>query len=423
MKWAILLGSATVGGGTYVIFEHAIRAKKRGEDITIITLDPVRKNDLNWHQEARILTWKTIDEVADEEFDIVINTWWRLVYESYRLKGKRYIYFVQSIESRFYEEEEKPLRQLAEATYMLPMPIITEATWIKKYLEVNYCKKPLLVHNGIRKDIYCPEGECFAPRIKGKLRVLVEGPINVDFKNVPKTINLCRQSLADEIWLMTCSEIKSYEGVDRVFSQVPIFETPKIYRSCDVIVKLSYVEGMFGPPLEMYHCGGTSITYNVTGYDEYIVHDYNGLVVKRDDDGKVIEYINRLKNDTAYLEQLKKGALQTANKWIGWEESSKKFYDTIYDLCNTTEEIGQNRIEQESKFHFNSYVIAENYYNELKVYRQRNTIKKLYFKIRNKIPESIRDKIYRTISKILPSRVRNLIWRGILFCRRKFSKK
>ena len=54
-----------------------------------------------------------------------------------------------------------------------------------------------------------------------------------------------------------------------------------IYRSCDVIVKLSYVEGMFGPPLEMFHCGGTSIVYDVTGHDEYIVHGKNGLVAKK----------------------------------------------------------------------------------------------------------------------------------------------
>lgn len=43
---------------------------------------------------------------------------------------------------------------------------------------------------------------------------------------------------------------------------------------------------MFGPPLEMFHCGGTSIVYDVTGHDEYIVHDKNGLVAKTDDDEK-----------------------------------------------------------------------------------------------------------------------------------------
>lgn len=70
---------------------------------------------------------------------------------------------------------------------------------------------------------------------------------------------------------------------------------PEIYRSCDVIVKLSYIEGMFGPPLEMFHCGGTAIVYDVTGHDEYIVHEKNALVVKTDDDKQVINYIKWIK--------------------------------------------------------------------------------------------------------------------------------
>jgi hypothetical protein len=53
-----------------------------------------------------------------------------------------------------------------------------------------------------------------------------------------------------------------------------------VYRSCDDILKLSLVESMFGPPLEMFHCGGTAIVYNVTGHDEYIVHGRNALVAE-----------------------------------------------------------------------------------------------------------------------------------------------
>lgn len=390
MKWAIFLGSASVGGGTYVIFEHAIRARKRGEDITIITMNPVGMEELYWHKEAEVLTWKTIEEAETELFDVVISTWWRLVYEAYRIKGTHYIYFVQSVESRFYPETEKALRQLAEATYLLPMEIITEATWIKNYLENNYQKNPILVLNGIRKDIYTEKGPSYAKRESGKLRVLVEGPVDVDFKNVPKTIDLCRKSKADEIWLMTSSDIKSYPGVDRTFSKVPIFETPKIYRSCDVIIKLSYVEGMFGPPLEMYHCGGTSITYDVTGHDEYIKHDINGLVVPRDKDEEVVAYINKLKEDEAYLNRLKAGAKKTAEEWNGWDEAADNFYRAVYQLCEKEEQKMQEKIGTASRFHFQSYVIAEDYHNEVKRLQMMDVKKRLWLKYRHYIPQKIR---------------------------------
>ena len=392
MKLGIFLGSASVGGGTYVIFEHAVRAQKMGEEVTILTELPVKKEEYNWHPDAASLNWATIDEVQNTVFDVVISTWWRLVYEVYRVKGKHYIYFVQSIESKFYSEEEKPLRQLAEATYMLPMEIITEATWIKDYLKKNYLKDAVLVQNGIRKDIYTTQGKCYAKRIPGKLRVLIEGPIDVSFKNVPKAVELCCQSDADEIWLMTSSNITSYPGVDRVFSRVPIFDTPPIYRSCDVILKLSYVEGMSGPPLEMYHCGGTSITYDVTGHDEYIVHGENGLVVARNDDKKVIEYINKLKHERTYLEKLKENAIKTANKWPGWEDSSRQFYHAVLDLCKKPIDITlQDRIEIESKFHFQSYVIAEDYYNEVKRLNLIDIKKRLWYRYRHLVPQKIRN--------------------------------
>lgn len=362
MKWAIILGSPDISGGSYVIFEHAIRAKRRGTDVYIITEEKVNMDRLAWHPEARELTWKTYSEVKDEVFDIAVATWWRTVYELHRISAKQYAYFVQSIESRFYTEEEKPLRKLVEATYTLPLHIITEAKWIKNYLREHFNKEAHLVLNGIRKDIYSEEGEKHAKRDPSKLRVLVEGPVDVAFKNVPKTIRLCEKSLADEVWLMTSSPVNKFEGIDRVFSRVPIFETPKVYRSCDVIIKLSYVEGMFGPPLEMFHCGGTSITYDVTGHDEYIINGKNGLVATRDDDEKVVEYINELKINPSKLNELKVQALKTAKEWPSWEESSLEFEQAMMKIIES-KQVSQEKLRNYSSFMFDFYVVAEDYKN------------------------------------------------------------
>ena len=397
MKWAVFLGSTSVGGGTNVILEHAAGAVERGEDVTIVTMKPAAAADIAWHSRAGLPVWKTIEEAQKETYDVVIATWWWLVYDAYRIRGRHYLYVVQSIESRFYHQKERPTRQLAEATYMLPLQIITEAVWIQDYLKAHYGKTALLVHNGIRKEIYTPEGECYAPRKKGILRVLVEGAVDVDFKNVPKTIQLCQKSMADEIWLMTASEIKRYKGADRVFSKVPIADTPKIYRSCDVIVKLSYVEGMFGPPLEMFHCGGTAITYDVTGHDEYIVHGVNALVAKRNDDQKVIAYINRLKKDPDYLECLKEGALKTAQQWIDWEQSSDRFYNAVYKLCSHPAEVKQQTLKRESRFYFKNYLTAEGYRREIQEFLELNLVKRLWMRMKRKVPRRIKIKIKKML--------------------------
>ncbi len=360
MKWAVLLGYTAISGGTFVIFEHSLYALKNGIDVYIITENKVHKEDIEWHPESRKLNWLTFKEASCYNFDIAIATWWKTSYEICRIKATTYAYFVQSIESRFYGDNELAIKMFADATYLIPFKIVTEATWIKNYLFERFNQEALLVLNGIRKDIYSNTGEAYEKRNENKLRVLIEGPIDIPFKNVAKTIELATKSQADEIWLLTTSnEINRVKGVDRIFSKVPITETPKIYRSCDVIVKLSYVEGMFGPPLEMFHCGGTAITYDVTGHEEYLKDGYNALVVKTDDELEVINCINRLKNDRILLNRLKAGALKTANDWSDWDKSSFEFLsamDKIYSL----KPVSQEQITNISKILFDFYKLTEN---------------------------------------------------------------
>lgn len=390
MKWAFLLGSPDISGGTYVIFEHAIRAARRGVDVTIVTEHPVESSRLDWHSEARELTWKTFGEIEEETFDVAIATWWRTVYELHRVPAHRYAYFVQSIESYFYPEEEAALRKLVEATYLLGLPILTEATWIRDHLEKNFRAATHLVHNGIRKDIYQSEGPSVASRKPGHLRVLVEGPLKVFFKNVEKTLELCLRSQADEVWFLTSTETASYPGVDRLFSRVPIFETPAIYRSCDVLVKLSYVEGMFGPPLEMFHCGGTAITYDVTGHDEYILHDRNALVAHRDDEERVISYLNRLKSEKGLLERLKEEALSTAGQWPDWEASSMLFEETVARI-HEKGTLDRAELRARSEFFFSFYAVAEDYRNRfLENQGIKPSLRNIARKIRVAISKAIR---------------------------------
>ena len=356
MKVIFTLGSANIGGGTNVILEHASKMKALGEDVYIVTDKKVKPSEYKWHSKAHTLKWVTYKEIKNEEFDIAIATWWRTVYNLHLINAKKYLYFVQSIESRFYEDNEVGLKMLADMTYLFDLRIITEATWIKKYLEKNYKADVKLVKNGIRKDIYTNIGSTY-PKCDG-LRVLVEGPVDVEFKNVPKTIELARRSNAKEVWLLTSSDIKEYKGVDKVFSRIPPEKCAKIYRSCDVIVKLSFVEGMFGPPLEMFHCGGTTIVYNVTGYDEYIKNNYNGIVVKMGEEDKVVEAIDCLTNQET-LSKLKTNALKTAKKWIDWDMSSTEFYEAVKEL-NEKSSPTKDSIEIKSRWYMDIYSKYEN---------------------------------------------------------------
>jgi O-antigen biosynthesis protein len=363
MKWAILLGSPDISGGTYVIFEHAVRAVRRGVDVTIVTEEPVTPRDYFWHLDATELTWKTFAEAEAEHFDIAIATWWRTVYEVHRVPATRYAYFVQSIEAWFYPPEDRTVRALADATYAIGLPVITEATWIKRHLAENAAVPAQLVRNGIRKDVYTEEGPAEAQRREGSLRVLVEGPLHVAFKNVERTIELCRASKADEVWLLTSSQVSEHPGVNRVFSRIPIFETPRVYRSCDVIVKLSYIEGMFGPPLEMFHCGGTAITYDVTGHDEYLRTGENALIVPCDHEPRVIALLDELKAQPGLLHRLKDGARRTAAAWHDWDTASREFELAVDNIVKGGSP-NRDEVRVRSRTFMDMYALAEDYRQE-----------------------------------------------------------
>ena len=179
MNIAFLLGSAGISGGTYVIYEHASRLRRKGYQVTLITRQEVQPEEHAWHSSASELEWLTISQARTVCFDIVFATWWETVFLLRKLKAKHYAYFVQSIESRFFEPPD-PLnphttkllfwRSLCDKTYSYALPIITEARWIQDYIHHHYNNWPYLVRNGIRKDIYTSEGHAVSPRKAGLFR-------------------------------------------------------------------------------------------------------------------------------------------------------------------------------------------------------------------------------------------------------------
>jgi len=101
----------------------------------------------------------------------------------------------------------------------------------------------------------------------------------------------------------------------------------KIYSSCDILLKMSRVEGFFGPPLEMMACGGAVVVSKVTGYDEYITHGYNALVVEMGDVQGAKEAVKSLLEDELLRKSLILNGKKTADHWK-WDNT----IDTLENL-------------------------------------------------------------------------------------------
>lgn len=317
-----LLGSANISGGTNIIFNHSLALMKQGfcVDIAVMSQGSVTP----WHKAFDYVRFITLEEARAKCYDLCIATYCMSVYEMCHIKAGQYMYFVQSIEGLFRFDRHFTLS--AQMTYMAGLPFVSVAPWITDYLIQNG-SEGYTVLNGIDKELFNLDKQPLEPSREG-VRILVEGQLNRFSKNVNNTLKLVRRSKAKEnVWLVTLSNSLNMRGVNRVFSAVHQGDMASIYRSCDVLVKLSYVEGMSGPPLEMMHCGGIAIVNKVPGSEIYMQHGKNGFVV--DDEKDVIKYINELCENPSLLNELKKNALQTAEKWPSNEQAGEDFVQKV----------------------------------------------------------------------------------------------
>lgn len=320
MKVAFLVPSLRLSGGLNVVVEHGSRlARDHDMDVTmVITHHP---GEAPWPydglDQVRIVD---LADVADESFDLAVATWWDTVTHLPAIDAKRGVYFVQSLEDRFFPEDD-PQSVLAGLTYRLGLPVITEARWIADTFAATDPELPCwYVRNGVNKEIF-PETLEVVPRTAGPLRVLVEGNLDDRIKGVPEALDaLARMAEPAEVTVVSAKG-GSLPGAAVVgpLSQRALSE---VMAHTDVVLKLSRVEGMSGPPLEGFHRGATCILTPVTGHDEYLQHGWNGLLTGWDDPDGTARQLDLLARDRHLLHFLRTNAAATARAWPGWDQAA-----------------------------------------------------------------------------------------------------
>lgn len=340
MKIGFVITSSGISGGHNIIFEHAFNLQERGHQVELLVDHTDQfKFAYQWHDRTSFLNFRSIEDIRDKHsYDIAIATNYHSVFHLPRIIAKQYSFFMQAKESDFIHNDDIPHKKWILSVLDFKLPAIVSATWMAEYLSKYHDQEAFVCLSGIRKDLFNLDGIKTKPILDKDLRVLVEGPLNVPHKNVESTLELCLASEAKEVWLLTSSSnSKNIPPGVRIFSAINIQDLGKIYRSCDVLVKLSTSEGMFGPPLEIFHCGGTAITYNVSGHEEYLVDGVNSLVIPMGDENLALKAINSLSEDTLLLNRLKGGAKKTAEEWPDWEASSIRFEEGLIWASNNTQ--------------------------------------------------------------------------------------
>jgi glycosyltransferase involved in cell wall biosynthesis len=333
LRIAFAIESLRLSGGHIVITEHAARlSEQHGHDVTLI--DVFEQGHMNWgFRGLESVTVCGISDLEPEPFDLVVATWWETVAKLAHIPSEHYAYFVQSIEDRWYPAG-SPEHFLASLTYAIGLPVITEAHWISQVLSTAYPSMSChVVPNGVDKDLF-PVGTQRPLEGQGPLRVLLEGGGgHSPLKGVADAIDALgavREPLAVTV-VGDSGDLDLPQG----FSQLPAVpqdQLSELYANHDLLLKMSRVEGMYGPPLEAFHRGATVVTTPVTGHEEFVVHGHNALVCDWDDPVGTARLLDQLSRDRPMLARLRRAALETADAWPGWPESTTAMAKTIDEI-------------------------------------------------------------------------------------------
>jgi glycosyltransferase involved in cell wall biosynthesis len=323
VRVAFLLNDLQLSGGVGVVVEHARQLTERhGFDVTLVLAR--EQEEPPWRYRGLTdIPVETLPAARHERFDVAVATWWETAFSLFELNAARYAYFVQSLEDRFYYPD-APERIGASLTMDLPVDFITEARWIADTIRATRPESRVFyVRNGLDKHAFPLPGKLDVRR-RGPLRVLVEGHAAVWFKGVQSAAYAAAAMKEPHHVTLVVPDAAHVEGqlpADDLVGPLSREQMSELYGRTDVVLKLSSVEGMFGPPLEGMHRGATCVVSPVTGHDEYVEHGWNGLVTDWDDLRGTARELDLLAADRRYLHFLRTNAVETARAWPSWEQS------------------------------------------------------------------------------------------------------
>lgn len=312
-KIAYIIADAPICGGVAVVCQHVNRLALRGFETCIVSV--AGEDRIDWFPDQRAPVYPIARMPAG--IDIGVATWWGTTHHLYRMNVPRKFYLVQSDETRFYAPGSYE-RLFARHSYWFDFEYITEARWIQGWLEKQFGHEAHYVPNGVDLEIFHP-AEPIVPR-GAKPRVLIEGPADTPRKGVAEAFSALH-GLECEVWYINSQGTPDPSWkIDRYFHGVPMVQMKHIYSSCDILLKMSTVEGSFGPPLEMMACGGVCVVCEVTGVDEAIMPGENALVVAQGDIKGAREAVERLLRDRSLRQKLIERGKETVRR-LDWEKS------------------------------------------------------------------------------------------------------
>jgi glycosyltransferase involved in cell wall biosynthesis len=325
MKVLFVLPLNGISGGLNVLFELARHLHAMGADVDLaFDREEPPLPITSFRGVEHIPAFYLSDIGGRGSYDVAIASWWETAFRLERVQARHFAYFVQDFEDRFYVAPERAARLLVRKTYEENFAFFTVSQALADRLRREFGKQACVVRPGIHVERYDRAAPALPPA-SGALRVLVEGPSSHERKRVPAAFDVLRGLDGFEVVFLTSDGIRRPDWhIDHFFAQVPYQDTPGIYKSIDIVLKLSRQESFALPVLEGFAAGATAVVTGFEGHDEYIRHEGNALVVPLHYPERAADALTRLRDDPALLARLRADARRTAQEF-DWTASCAAF--------------------------------------------------------------------------------------------------
>jgi len=245
-------------------------------------------------------------------YDVAIATSWPTAFSIMKLPAKRRLYLVQGLETW------SGPREKVEATYRLPLELVTVSPWLSRMMGERYGRHDVHeIHNGVRTDVFKP------PATKDYSRVnilMIHSPLEI--KGCVYAIQALSR-LLDECPTaqVTLAGIESFSIADtriRTLSRVSYEQLVRLYQDATIFVFPTIEEGWGMPVLEAMACGCAVVATKIGCME--VVHDgSNALVVRRRSADSILRALRLLSRSPERRRRLGEAGIATARRHT-WDE-------------------------------------------------------------------------------------------------------
>jgi glycosyltransferase involved in cell wall biosynthesis len=349
LRITFIIPKIGTSGGLRVVAVYADRLRRRGHQVTVVSVPPLRVSALR-KLARRILrreqsvpnvskasyfdqlnvpvkvleSMRSVTDSDVPEGDIVVATWWETAEWVSALSSNKgiQVYFIQGHEVFPFLPIER-----TRATYRLPLHKIVISNWLKDVMRTEYGDQAVdLIYNSVDTEQF------FAPK-----RCKQTDPTVGFLYSTPslKGVDVLLSALAEIKKQLPSLRAVAF-GSDQVSPGLPLpdwvrfqYQPPQdqirlIYGQCDVWLCASRTEGFHLPPLEAMACRCPVVSTRVGGPMDTVEDGVNGFLVDIGDSaGLAKKALTVLQLNCSKWQRMSDAAFATATRY-SWDDAAQQ---------------------------------------------------------------------------------------------------